>query len=60
MSSLAGIQSPLSYSTFGELLRYLRERAHLSQRELASLVGYHFSYISYLERNLRSIEEATY
>lgn len=59
MSSLAGVHSPLSYSTFGELLRYLRERAHLSQRELASLVGYHFSYISYLERNLRTIEEAT-
>ncbi|MBK8783110.1 MAG: tetratricopeptide repeat protein [Anaerolineales bacterium] len=59
MSSVAGVPSPLSYSTFGELLRYLRERAHLSQRELASLVGYHFSYISYLEKNTRIVDEAT-
>lgn len=46
-------------STFGDVLRYLRERAHLSQRELALLVGYHFSYISYLEKNTRSIDEAS-
>lgn len=50
---------PQNYATFGELLRYLRERARLSQRELASLVGYHFSYISYLEKNTRIVEEAT-
>ena len=50
---------PQSYSTFGELLRFLRERAHLSQRQLAELVGYHFSYISYLEKNTRIVEEAT-
>lgn len=57
-------QAPLSltpegFSTFGELLRYLRERAHLSQRELAALVGYHSSYISYLEKNMRSLDEAS-
>ncbi len=51
--------SPGQFSTFGELLRYLRERAHLSQRELASLVEYHFSYISYLEKNTRSVDEAS-
>lgn len=51
--------SPLSFITFGDLLRYLRERAHLSQRELAVLVGYHFSYISYLEKNTRIVDEAT-
>ncbi len=51
--------SPQSFVTFGDLLRYLRERAHLSQRELAALVGYHFSYISYLEKNTRIVDEAT-
>lgn len=50
--------TPQGFSTFGDLLRYLRERAHLSQRELAALVGYHFSYISYLEKNARMVDEA--
>lgn len=50
--------TPQGFSTFGDLLRYLRERAHLSQRELAALVGYHFSYISYLEKNTRMVDEA--
>lgn len=30
----------------------------LTQRELAALVGYHFSFISYLEKNMRSLDEA--
>lgn len=51
--------TPESFSTFGDLLRYLRERARLSQRELAVLVNYHFSYISYLEKNSRSLDEAS-
>jgi predicted ATPase/transcriptional regulator with XRE-family HTH domain len=51
--------TPEGFSKFGELLRYLRERAHLSQRELAALVGYHSSYISYLEKNMRSLDEAS-
>lgn len=51
--------SPRSFTTFGDLLRYLRERAHLSQRELAVLVDYHYSYISYLEKNTRTVDEAT-
>lgn len=45
--------SPESFTTFGELLRYLRERAQLSQRDLAAQAGYHYSYISYLENNAR-------
>jgi transcriptional regulator with XRE-family HTH domain len=48
-----------NFSTFGELLRYLRECVHLSQRELADLVGYHYSYISYLEKNQRIPDEAS-
>lgn len=50
---------PQSFATFGELLRYLRERLHLSQRELAGLVGYHYSYMSYLEKNMRVPDEAS-
>ena len=49
---------PQSFATFGELLHYLRERIHLSQRELAGLVGYHYSYMSYLEKNMRVPDEA--
>ena len=49
---------PQTFATFGDLLRFLRERAHLTQRELAALAGYHFSYISYLETNTRTIGEA--
>jgi len=48
-----------SFVTFGELLRYLRERAHLTQRELAALVGYHYSYMSYIEKNTRVPDEAS-
>lgn len=50
---------PQSFVTFGEFIHYLRERAQLSQRELALQVGYHYSYISYVEKNLRVPEEAT-
>ncbi len=59
MPKSQSIFHPQGFSTFGDLLRYLRERAHLSQRELALLVGYHFSYISYLEKNTRSVDEAS-
>jgi predicted ATPase/transcriptional regulator with XRE-family HTH domain len=45
--------TPQSFTSFGELLRYLRERAELSQRELALQVGYHYSYMSRIEKNER-------
>ncbi len=45
---------PAAFQTFGDLLRYLRERASLSQRELAQRVGYHYSYMSRLEKNVRT------
>ncbi len=44
---------------FGELVRYLRERAELSQRELALQVGYHYSYMSRIESNERIPDSAT-
>jgi TolB-like protein/Tfp pilus assembly protein PilF len=40
-------------STFGELLRYLRRRAGLSQTDLSIAVGYSDAQISRLEKNLR-------
>src|SRR5512138_1795444 len=51
--------SPDTFVYFGDLLRYLRERAELSQRELALQVGYHYSYMSRIERNERLPDSAT-
>ena len=51
--------TPNDFDTFGELVRYLRERAELSQRELAAQVGYHFTYLSRVERNERTPEATT-
>jgi predicted ATPase/transcriptional regulator with XRE-family HTH domain len=50
---------PFAFQTFGELLKSLRERARLSQRDLARLVGYHYSYMSRLESNVRLPDEIT-
>src|SRR5919201_61515 len=59
MSVQASAVTPQSFTTFGELLRYLRERAELSQRELALQVGYHYSYMSRIERSERIPDSAT-
>jgi len=48
-----------NFPTFGELLKYLRKRAQLSQRELAISVGYSDSQISRLEANLRAPAQAS-
>jgi LuxR family transcriptional regulator, maltose regulon positive regulatory protein len=45
--------TPESFERFGELLRYLRLRARLTQRELSIAVGYNFAQISRLESGLR-------
>src|SRR5512133_98662 len=42
-----------SFFTFGDLLKYLRRRAHLTQLELSIAVGYSEAQISRLEKNLR-------
>jgi predicted ATPase/transcriptional regulator with XRE-family HTH domain len=42
-----------TFTSFGALLRYLRRRAQLSQRDLAIAVGYSESQISRLEQNQR-------
>jgi len=44
---------------FGDLLRYLRERAELTQREFAAQVGYHYSYVSRIEKNEYIPDSAT-
>jgi len=41
------------FTTFGDLLRFLRRRAGVTQMELATLVGYSDAQISRLEQNLR-------
>ena len=41
------------FTTFGDLLRYLRRRAGLTQRELSIAVGYSDAQISRLEQNER-------
>ena len=45
--------SPQQFTSFGALLRYLRERVELSQKELAAHVGYHYSYMCRIEKNQR-------
>jgi predicted ATPase/Tfp pilus assembly protein PilF len=53
------VNSPASFKTFGDLLKHLRRRAQLSQRELALAVGYHYAHISRLEHNQRLPDAAT-
>jgi predicted ATPase/DNA-binding XRE family transcriptional regulator len=57
--SRTSIITPEKFATFGELLRFLRRKADLTQRELAIAVGYSESQISRLEKNERAPEEAT-
>ena len=51
--------SPGQFSTFGDLLKYLRRRAELTQRELALQVGYSDTQISRIEQNQRVPDAAT-
>ncbi|MEZ4737061.1 MAG: helix-turn-helix domain-containing protein [Caldilineaceae bacterium] len=46
-------------TTFGDLLRYLRQRAQMTQRDLALATGYSISQISRLEHNQRLPDEMT-
>ncbi len=45
--------SRLNIDTFGNLLKYLRKRARLTQRDLAIAVGYSEAHVSRLESNER-------
>jgi transcriptional regulator with XRE-family HTH domain len=50
---------PDSVTTFGELLKDLRRRARLTQKELGIAVGYSEAYIARLEGNQRRPDIAT-
>jgi transcriptional regulator with XRE-family HTH domain len=45
--------SPSSFGTFGDLLKYLRRRERLTQLELSIAVGYSEAQITRLEKNYR-------
>ena len=57
--SRSSVISPDQFITFGELLKYLRRRVDLTQRELAIAVGYSDTQISRLEQNQRVPDQAT-
>jgi transcriptional regulator with XRE-family HTH domain len=45
--------TPSSFTSFGDLLRFLRRRAQLTQRDLGMAVGYNFAQICRLEQGQR-------
>ena len=53
MTNSIPISTLEKFTTFGDLLRYLRRRAGITQLELSVAVGYSISQISRLEQNLR-------
>ena len=53
MAHVAAITAPASFETFGDLLKYLRKRARLTQEELARAVGYSRAHFVRLEKNQR-------
>lgn len=50
--------TPPAFRTFGEMLRHLRRRARLTQRELGIAVGYSEAHIARLESNQRTPDPA--
>ncbi|MCC7358037.1 MAG: tetratricopeptide repeat protein [Anaerolineales bacterium] len=55
----ATVAGPESFQRFGALLKHLRLRAGLTQRELALAVGYHYAHLSRLEHDQRLPDTAT-
>ena len=53
------LPSSVMLDSFGDLLKYLRRRAQLTQRELAIAVGYSEAHLSRLEKNQRLPDLAT-
>jgi len=56
--SCTSVITPNRFTTFGELLKFLRRRAGLTQLELSIAVGYSESQISRLEKNERTPDQA--
>jgi ATP/maltotriose-dependent transcriptional regulator MalT/DNA-binding XRE family transcriptional regulator len=50
---------PESFTTFGELLKYLRRRARLTQQDLATAVGYSVAQVCRFEQNRWRPNQAT-
>jgi predicted ATPase/DNA-binding XRE family transcriptional regulator len=59
MTRKPNLNPPPSFNTFGDLLKYLRRRARLTQRELGIAVGYSEAHISRIEKNQRALDSAT-
>ncbi len=53
MSTSIPVSTLEKFTTFGDLLRFLRRRAGITQMELSIAVGYSDAQISRLEQNLR-------
>ena len=53
------VDSPASFTNFGDLLKFLRLRVQLTQRDLALAVGYHYAHLSRLENNQRLPDATT-
>ena len=51
--------APDQFSSFGDLLKFLRRRTGLTQRELSIAVGYSDTQISRMEQNQRVPDQAT-
>src|SRR5262245_19825107 len=50
---------PAAFSSFGALLKYLRRRERLTQRDLALAVGYTEAHLCRLEKNQRLPDQST-
>src|SRR5262245_3890037 len=59
MPRVAQSVAPSTLTAFGDLLKYLRRRARLTQREVAIEVGYSEVHISRLESNQRAPDPST-
>jgi transcriptional regulator with XRE-family HTH domain len=53
MTARSPTLTPEAFATFGQLLRFLRQRAQLTQRDLAIAVGYSEAQVSRLEQGHR-------
>lgn len=59
MSNRQSVIAPVGFATFGELLRFLRRRVRLTQRELGVAVGYSEAQICRLEQSRRLPDPTT-
>ncbi len=57
--SRSPVVSPASFASFGAMLKYLRRRNQLTQRDLALAVGYSVPYLCRMEQNQRLPDLAT-